>query len=95
MIGNKELSSKYGVGWSQRPKISEWLILKAVTGKKAGGKLEVGASGIPGSLHLSTVEARDRSEGPPSAQPRHYSLNSTSCNHFTECLSLSFFKIKR
>ena len=32
-MGNKELSSKNGVGWSWRPRIVEWLMPKFVTGK--------------------------------------------------------------
>ena len=33
-MSNKALSSKNGVGWSRWPRIAQWLVLKAATGKK-------------------------------------------------------------
>ena len=75
MIGNQELSSKNGVGSSRRPRIAEWLIPKAATGKKrleAGGRLEQGAS--LGLFRPNTVKARDRSAGQWSTLPGSHSF---------------------
>ena len=66
-LRNKELSSKNGVGWSQRLRMAEWLIPKVETGRKFGGWSEAGTGVVPGSFHSNAVEARDRSA---SAVPR-------------------------
>lgn len=37
MISSKELSSKSSVGWTQRQKMAEKIVLKDVTGKEVDG----------------------------------------------------------
>lgn len=54
MFGNKELSSKHSVSWSQRPRIVE-KVLKVAPGKEAGGWWKAGRRGVPGSV-ASTLE---------------------------------------
>ena len=61
MIGNKELSSKQGVGCSWREWAAEKMALKVVTGKKVGGWSEADRRGFPVLFCPNTVEARDRS----------------------------------
>lgn len=46
----KELSSKNSVGWSWRPMMSKWLLIRGWTGKNVGGLWEVGARVVSGSL---------------------------------------------
>ena len=50
LMGNKELSSKNSAGWSQRPRITEGLVLKVATGKKMEGGRRLGGRGPPGSV---------------------------------------------
>ena len=61
MLGNEELRSKNGVGWSQKLRMAE-VILNIVTGKRLenGQRLEEGAS--LGLFSPNPVEARDRSQ---------------------------------
>lgn len=61
-----ELSSKNGVGWSQRPRIPE-IVLKVVTRRdlEGGQRLEEGVS------LANTVGARDRPAEPPNTFSCH------------------------
>ena len=56
LTGNKELSSKIGVGWSQRSRMAEWLILKLRLEEKleGGQRLEQGTS--RGLLHQTLLK---------------------------------------
>ena len=49
-MGNKELSSKSDVGWSQMQRMSEKMFLKIATRKDVGGWLETGRRGVLGSV---------------------------------------------
>lgn len=62
LLGSEELRSKPGVAWSLRPRMAE-VVPKEGDGKKAGGGLEAGIWGAPGSVLSNAVEVGGGSGG--------------------------------
>ena len=73
-LGNRELSSKNGVGWSWRLRMAD-TVLKVASGKGVRGwwRQEEGAS--LGLLHPNTIEWRDRSWSPWKALQKQFNEN--------------------